>query len=357
MAGYKIAVIPGDDSGPEVMESTIKILEGVTRNSSLKFDFTHEEVGRKRFEATGDTVDFAGSRFGGISQATAERIKQSQALLYTAVAAAKLPRHVKSPWPFLLKYLNTFVNIRPGKSYPHTGALHPNVDIVIVRETNEGLFNATEFFAGEEVACSVIQCSKAATRRVARVAFETARARNKPHKKVSVINKAQSSKLFFGTFLDTAFEVAKEYPDVECEDMHTDYLPYAIVKEPETLDVVLCTNMMGDLYSSALAAVIGSIGIGPAAYYGDDFSIFKPSHGTAPDIAGKDLINPTAMILAAKMMLDWLALKYKDEDCKAAATTIERALLSVLAEGKVLTADLGGKAGTARFTQEVLSRI
>jgi 3-isopropylmalate dehydrogenase len=357
MASYKIAVIPGDDSGPEVMESALKVLEQVARNSSLKFDFTYEEVGLKRFEAQGDTVDFAGSKFGGISQATADRIKQCQALLYTAVAASKLPRHVKTPWPFLLKYLNTFVNIRPGKSYPNAGALYPNIDIAIVRETNEGLFNAFEFFAGDEVACSVMQCSKTATRRVARVAFEMARARNKPHKKVSVINKAQSSKLFFGTFLDVAFEVAKEYPDVECQDMHTDYLPYAIVKEPDTLDVVLCTNMLGDLYSSAMAAVIGSIGIGPAAYYGDDFSIFKPSHGTAPDIVGKDLINPTAMILAAKMMLDWLALKYKDDDCRAAASAIDQALLSVLTEGKVLTSDLGGTAGTNRFTQEVLGRI
>ena len=118
MAGYKIAVIPGDDSGPEVMESAIKILERVARNSSLKFDFAYEEVGAEEIRGPGRYRGLRRSKFGGISQATADRIKQCQALLYTAVAASKLPRHVKTPWPFLLKYLNTFVNIRPGKSYP-----------------------------------------------------------------------------------------------------------------------------------------------------------------------------------------------------------------------------------------------
>ena len=357
MSTYKIAVIPGDDSGPEVMESTIKILERAVKNSSLKLDFVYEEVGRKRFEATGDTVDFSGVKYGGISQSTAERIKESQALLFTAVAAAKLPRQVKTPWSFLLKYLDIFVNIRPGKGYPNAGGIHPGIDMVLVRETNEGMFTASEFFAGDEVACSVIQCSKKATRRVARTAFEMARSRSKPRKKVSVINKAQVSKIFFGTFLDVAFEVAKDYPDVECEDMHTDYLPYAIIKEPETLDVILCTNLLGDLYSSAMAAVVGSIGIGPAGYYADDYAIFKPSHGTAPDIASKNLINPTAMILAGKMMLDWLALKYKDEGCKEAAATIERAVEAVYKEGRTLTRDVGGDASTTRLTEEVLGKM
>jgi len=357
MAIYKIAVIPGDDSGPEAMDSALKVLEKALKNSPVKMEFTICDAGNKRFAATGETYEYKGVKYAGISQSTLDKIKGCQALFYTAIASAKLPRDVKTPWQLLRKYFGCEVNVRPGKSYPNTGAISPHVDMVIVREQSEGMFWAPEFFIRDEIAVAVVQCTKSVTRRVARIAFEMARARNKPRKKVSIINKAQVSKIFFGTFLDVGLEVAKEYPDVQCESMHTDYLPYAMIKEPETLDVIMCTNLLGDLYSGALAAAIGSIGIGPGAVYGEDLSIFKPSHGTAPDIAGKNLINPTATILAAKMMLDWLATKYKDDSCKKVGEVLEQAIEKVLKEGKVLTRDLGGDATTTRFTQEVLSKI
>ena len=207
MGTYTIAVIPGDDAGPEAMESALQVLEKTVKNSSVKLNFIQVDVGLRKFESTGDTLEQGGVKYGGISQSILGKMETTQALFYTALAGSRFPRGVQTPWTLLMKHFKTNVNVRLGKSYPNTGALKPNIDMALVREQSEGMYTAPEFSIGEEITCAVVQCSKSATKRIARMAFDLARSRNKPQKKD--YSKRQSSLL---QYIERSFELVKQQP-------------------------------------------------------------------------------------------------------------------------------------------------
>jgi len=240
--------------------------------------------------------------------------------------------------------LDLFSNLRPARSRPVPKCL-PGIDMLMVRENTEGLYVENERrYAGGDLAIADAVVTRRASERIARVALEQARRRRG---RLAVIHKANVLPLTSGLFLETVMEVAKEYPDVETYDVIVDAAAMKLVREPESFDVLVSTNLFGDILSDLMAGLTGGLGVAPSANVGERYAIFEPVHGSAPDIAGKGVANPTATMLTAAMMLDHLG--FREE-----AARIEAAIDRVLADGPV-TRDLGGDATTAQFTDAVIA--
>eukprot|EP00761_Pharyngomonas_kirbyi_P011717 gb/GECH01011743.1/.p1 GENE.gb/GECH01011743.1/~~gb/GECH01011743.1/.p1 ORF type:complete len:361 (+),score=60.76 gb/GECH01011743.1/:1-1083(+) len=248
----------------------------------------------------------------------------------------------------LRKELGLYANVRPAKSVPGIKTVHPGVDTVVVRENTEGEYSGLE----HEVVPGVVESLKVITReastRVARYAFEYARKHNR--NKVSAVHKANIMKKADGLFLTCCREVAAEYPDIKFEEVIVDACCMHLVKDPASFDVMVLPNLYGDIVSDLCAGLIGGLGLTPSGNYGKHAAMFEAVHGTAPDIAGKNIANPTALLLSSVMMLRHLG--HMD-----AADRIERAVFDNFKEGRVLTKDLGGEATTTEFTKSIVDRL
>jgi len=256
----------------------------------------------------------------------------------------------------LRKKLDLYAAVRPVRSMPGVKTRYENVDIVIFRENTEGLYTGIE----NEIAPGVVTSLKVATERacdrISRSAFRYANRRGR--KKVTVFHKANIMKITDGLFLKCAKRVwEEEYPNIQYEELIIDNGCMQLVKDPTRFDVLLMENLYGDLISDLCAGLVGGLGVVPGANIGDVAAVFEAVHGTAPDIAGKGLANPLACIMSGVMMLNYLADTTHDETCRAAATKIKEAYNAVLSEGKTLTGDLGGKAGTKEFTEAMIARV
>ncbi|MCC6042846.1 MAG: isocitrate/isopropylmalate dehydrogenase family protein [Candidatus Verstraetearchaeota archaeon] len=335
MGSYKVAVIRGDGIGPEVVDATIEVLEAVqdaVKGLSLSFDFVEAGDGCLR------------TRGIALPQETVDTILKAHATLKGPVGESAADVIVK-----LRIMLDLYANIRPFKSYPGVPCLRQGVDFVIVRENTEDLYKRYEFSLDEgNTAVALRVITRKCCERIARKAFELASRRSR--RLVTIVHKSNVMSLTCGLFAKVCKEVAKEYPDVSYEEMYVDACAYNLVVRPERFDVIVTTNMFGDILSDEAAAVTGSLGIAPGANIGDKYAIFEPIHGAAPDIAGKGIANPCATILSAKMMLEWLGEF-------GAADLLERALIKSLSDKKNLTPDLGGKATTKDFTRAVKEAI
>ena len=266
----------------------------------------------------------------------------------------------------LRRALNVYAAVRPVKLYPGvTGPLRTDgdgIDMVIIRENLEGLF--ASFGGGcvlnDQVATDTIVITREGTRRVADCAFRLARRRNgRPldgRRSVTCVDKANVFRSF-AFFRKVFFEVAAEYPDITAEAAYVDAMSLYMVQNPASYDVLVMENQFGDILSDLGAGIVGGLGLGPSAEIGETRAMFQPSHGTAPQLAGKNVANPIAMVLSASMMLDWLADRHDDVLARDAAQRIERAVAKLLAEGKTLTADLGGTASTSDVTQALLLQL
>jgi isocitrate dehydrogenase (NAD+) len=248
----------------------------------------------------------------------------------------------------LRKELGLFVNLRPIKNYPNVPSRYQNVDLVIFRENSEDLYVGNERMIDRDTAEAVKLITRGASTRVARFAFDYMRKVGR--KKVTIGHKANVLKKTDGLFLEAAQDVAKEYADITTDQRVVDALCMELVIRPETYDGLLLTNLYGDIVSDLAAGLVGGLGVAPGANIGPDCAMFEAVHGTAPDIAGRDVANPMAMILSAVLML-----RYIDEG--AAADRIEKALCEVLGEKKAITRDLGGSAGTRAFTQAIVEKL
>ncbi len=254
----------------------------------------------------------------------------------------------------LRRMLDLYANIRPAKSYPGISALRGDIDLVIVRENTEDLYTGKEFESGDAaVALRII--SEPASKRIAVRAFEMARQRNMM-KKVTCVHKSNVMRITDGLFSRACGEVASEYPDVVFEQMYVDACAMNLIRQPEQFDVIVTTNLFGDILSDESSQVVGGLGMAPAANIGDDFALFEPVHGAAFDIAGQKAANPTSFILSIRMMLEWLALTRDDQRCARAAERLESAVAAVLKSGAG-TRDIGGRLDTAGFTDLVARRI
>ncbi len=325
---HTICLIPGDGIGQEVVPATRRLLEA----SGVPLAFVEAEAGWATFEKRGTSVPAE----------TLERIRAADATLAGAFTSPKrkVEGH-KGAIRSMRRELDLFANLRPAKTRPLPGSL-PGIDMLMVRENTEGLYVENERRYGD-VAIADAMVSKRACERIAHVAMQQARLREG---RVAVVHKANVLPVTSGLFLQTALEVAEQYPDVQTTDIIVDAAAMRLVRDPESFDVLVSTNLFGDILSDLMAGLVGGLGVAPSANLGERHAIFEPVHGSAPDIAGRGVANPTATMLTAALMLEHLG----ERD---AGARIDRAVDAVL-EGGPRTADLGGDASTESFTDAVI---
>jgi 3-isopropylmalate dehydrogenase len=294
--------------------------------------------------------DAALSKYGkALPDETLESIKKSDACMKAPVGESAADVIV-----VLRRILNLYANIRPAKSYPNMPALKDNIDLVIVRENTEDLYTGQEFeIANAAVAFRII--SEEASEKIAKYAFETAMQRD-GKKKVTCVHKSNVMRKTDGLFSRVCSGVAKDYPKIKFEQMYVDACAMNLIRRPEEFDVIVTTNLFGDILSDEAAEVVGGLGMAPAANIGDSFALFEPVHGAAFDIAGKGIANPSSFILSAKMMLEWLGSKHKDKKCFEVAKKLEDAVYGVVKKG-AKTRDIGGSMTTKELTEQIISLL
>lgn len=328
---HKIAVIPGDGIGRLVTPEAVRVLE----STDLKFEFRYMEVGYEVFKRVGTSVP----------ENVISNLRDTQACLFGATTTPVSVPNYRSAIVTLRKALDLYANVRPVKSYPVRDCVR-SVDLVIVRENTEGLYSGIEF-ATENSAFAVRVITRRACERVARFAFDLA---IKRHRKLTVVTKANIMRKTCGLFREVSLFVAEDYPEVEVDELFIDTAAMNLVLKPQAFDVILTSNLFGDMLSDEAAGLVGGLGLAPSANIGDGYGLFEPVHGSAPDIAGKGTANPIAAILSAKMVLDFLG-----ED--QWAERVENAVLAVLKEEKYLTPDLGGSSTTREVTEAIINRL
>ncbi|MEM1508233.1 MAG: isocitrate/isopropylmalate dehydrogenase family protein [Candidatus Bathyarchaeia archaeon] len=335
---YRIAVLPGDGIGPEVVSAAVEVLRAVQKAvSGLKLEIVYGEAGYNCIEKYGTNLP----------QKTVEVLRGSHACLKGPMTTPEEPGAPPSVAVTIRKMFNLYANVRPCKSLPGVWSLKPSIDLVIVRENTEGLYSGVEYEVspGRGVALRIV--TREASERVARFAFKLAEKR-RCH--VTCVHKRNILRVTDGIFRDSVFRVAMEFSSVRVDEEHIDAMAMRLIKEPERFDVIVTTNLFGDILSDEAAQIAGGIGLAAGANIGDSYGMFEPVHGSAPKHAGKNRANPIATILAAKMMLDWLG-EYE------AARRIETAVEKVLSEGKVKTYDLGGTATTSDMGNAIIEKI
>jgi len=333
MAQYKIATIPGDGIGPEVMTTAVSILEMLAESrSDIAFEFTELPVGDELKARTGIAMP----------QGTIEAVRESDAALFAAVG--ETAKEVILP---LRQELELYANLRPTKVYPNVPSLREGVDIVMVRENTEGLYKMVGH-RGPDWGVNLRIITRQASERIAKFAFEYAVKNDRS--KVTSVHKNNVLDLTCGVYLEACRAVAASYPTIEYQEMIVDACAMKLILSPEQFDVLVTTNMFGDILSDEAAAIVGGLGMAPSANIGEKNGIFEPVHGSAPDIAGKGIANPIAMILSASMMLEWLG----EADI---AKSIEDAVIEVLEDAGTLTPDLGGQATTEQVAAAIEEKI
>ncbi|MBM4240278.1 MAG: NAD-dependent isocitrate dehydrogenase [Euryarchaeota archaeon] len=325
---YKIAVIPGDGIGKEVMEATLHVLEAL----DVELDYTFADAGDEYAEKTGIPLP----------QETIDIVKESRACLFGAAGETAADVIVK-----MRQELDLYVNLRPVKSYPGTKCLFDNLDFVIVRENTEGLYIGMEEYT-EDGATALRVITRKASERICRFAFEYAKKTGRS--KVTAVHKANVLKKTDGLFRDTFYKVAEDYQGIELDDRYVDATAMFFLTKPQMFDVIVTTNLFGDILSDEGAGLVGGLGLIPSANIGEKQGLFEPVHGSAPRHAGKGTANPSAMMLSAVMMFDYLE---EHEE----ARRLENALIGVLSEGKVVTPDLGGSSSTMEMAEEVRKKL
>ncbi len=336
---YKISLITGDGIGPELSESVINILDAINDKIGVKVQVTKLEAGDAALKKTGKALP----------DETLDTIKKSDACLKAPVGESAADVIV-----VLRRLLDLYANIRPAKAYPNMPSLNQNTDMVIVRENTEDLYTGMEFDMGD-TSIALRSISKRASERIANYAFITAEQRNKK-KKVTCVHKSNVMRKTDGLFARTCEQVSKRYPNVAFENMYVDACAMNLIRQPEAFDVIVTTNLFGDILSDEASQVVGGLGMAPAANIGDNFALFEPVHGAAFDIAGKQIANPSSFILSAKMMFEWLGTKNNDKSCSDVAKKMEDAVYGIVKDG-IKTKDIGGNKSTKEFTQNVISRI
>ena len=347
---HKVTVVPGDGIGPEVVGSACAIIKA----SGAQVEFEEVLVGLRAEKEFGTALPVSvlesiernklalkgptQTPFGGNYRINIERVKGGKEVRsdYPSIAIA------------LRKELKLFVNVRPIKNYPGVKSRYDNVDLVIFRENSEDLYVGNERMIDDNTAEAIKIITRGATERTARYGFEYLKKTGR--RKMTIGHKANVMKMTDGLFLKAGQDVAKDYPGIECDARVIDALCMELVIKPESFDGLLLANLFGDIVSDLAAGLVGGLGVAPGANIGPDCAMFEAVHGSAPDIAGKDIANPMAVILSGVLLLGHIGET-------AAADRIDAALTAVLAEKKHVTRDLGGNAGTKAFTAAIISKL
>ncbi|MEM2093908.1 MAG: isocitrate/isopropylmalate dehydrogenase family protein, partial [Candidatus Bathyarchaeia archaeon] len=332
MREYSIALMPGDGIGPELTQATLMVLEAVQRKYDVRLSIAEVQGG-----------DGALMKVGvALPEETVEVIRNSHACLKGPVGETAADVIVK-----LRVMFDLYANLRPAKVYPNVPSLKPDIDMLIVRENTEDVYRGLELELDRDTMVCLRVITRRGSERIIRYAFECARQRKKKYR-VTAVHKSNVMRKTDGLFSSVFKEVAKQYPEISSDEMYVDNAAMQLIRRPEEFDVIVTTNMFGDILSDEAAITVGGLGMAPGANIGDNFALFEPVHGSAPKYAGLQIANPTSMILASSMMLGWLGIRYKDEACREAGVAVEKALADTLAAG-IMTRDLGGNAKTNEF--------
>jgi isocitrate dehydrogenase (NAD+) len=326
-----IAVIRGDGIGPEIMDATLHVLDGM----KLGLDYDFVDAGLSAYEKTGELLPAA-----TLESITRHRVALKSPLT-TPVGDGFSSINVE-----LRKRFDLYANVRPAVSFPNTKSRYENIDLITVRENTEGAYigEGQNVTADGETATLTQRVTRTGSERIVRYAFDLARRVGR--KKVTIVHKANILKSTSGLFLKVAREVAARYPDIQCNEMIVDNTCMQLVMRPEQFDVIVTTNLFGDIISDLCAGLVGGLGLAPGANIGKDAAIFEAVHGSAPDIAGKGIANPVALLLGAVQMLDHLG---KIED----AQRLRAAIVATMRDRDHLTPDLGGSGNTMSFAKAI----
>ena len=329
----KAVLIPGDGIGREIAES----VRAVSAALNTGIEWQECEAGAEYAEVSGELI----------APGTLDAIEACGWAL-KGPTATPIGKGFRSINVQLRQRFATYANLRPVHTLPGVPTRFENVDLVIVRENTEDLYKGIEYMLTDDIANGVKLITRPACEKICRFAFGYARKNGR--KKVTAVHKANIMKLTDGLFLRTFREVAEDYPDIEANDCIIDALCMKLVQRPEQFDVLVAPNLYGDIISDLCAGLVGGLGFAPSANIGDKTRIYEAVHGSAPDIAGQDKANPSAILMAFAMMLNDLGMTDK-------ADKLNAAIQAQVAEGKVITADIGGTAGTKEFTQAVIARL
>lgn len=349
MKKYKITLIPGDGTGPELVEIVKKVLS----YTGVNIEWEEVEAGETALQKFGSPLP----------EQVLESIKKNKIALKGPITTP-VGSGFRSVNVALRQELNLYACVRPCKLYPGVKTKYDKVDIVVIRENTEDLYCGVEFESYSEEAKYIISRSKGkilddaaisikpisatGTKRIAEFAFRFAKKNNR--KKVTAVTKANIMKLTDGLFFKVCAEVAKNFPEIEYEEKLVDNMCMQLVQKPELYDVLLLPNLYGDIISDLCAGLVGGLGVAPGANFGDHYAVFEAVHGSAPKYQGLNKVNPTALILSAKMMLEYIG---ENE----AAKKLECAVAEVIKESKVVTYDLGGNAKNTEMADEIIKKL
>src|ERR671931_655301 len=314
---YNISLIRGDGIGPEQAAAAKKILETISDKSSTKFTISEVDAGDSALAKQGKALP----------ESAVDAVKKSQACLKGPVGESAADVII-----VLRRMFDLYANVRPARSYPNIPSLSDKVDLVTVRENTEDVYLGWEFNADENTVIALRVTSEHASRRIAEYAFKTAMLRN-DKRRVVAVHKANVLRKGDGLFAATCKDVAKKYPKIQYSELYVDACSMNLIRNPEEFDVIVTTNLFGDILSDEAAQVVGGLGMGPAANIGDQFALFEPVHGAAFDIAGKNAANPSSILLSAKMMLEWLGDRHGDRSAIMEGKRIEDAIVNALMKG------------------------
>jgi isocitrate dehydrogenase (NAD+) len=330
---HTITLIPGDGIGPEVAEATRRVIDA----SGVAIAWDEQNAGAGVIARCGSPLPAA----------VLESIKKNRVALKGPITTP-VGTGFRSVNVSLRKELDLYANVRPCKTYAGIASRYSDIDLVIVRENTEDLYAGIEHMVGDDAAESIKIITRKGSERIVRYAFEYA-VREK-RRKVTAVHKANIMKCTDGLFLNVARAVAAEYPAIEFEDMLVDAMCMKLVQTPMQYDVLVLPNLYGDIVSDLCSGLVGGLGVAPGVNIGRNMALFEPVHGSAPDLAGRNMANPTAMLLSSVLML-----RHIDES--PAADMLEAAIATVLKEGKEVTADLGGKASTIQYADAVIAKM
>ena len=330
---HTITLIPGDGIGPEIVAATVRVIEA----TGVDIHWETQTLGAQALEKYGSTLP----------EEAIESMRATKIALKGPIMTP-IGKGFTSVNVGLRKALDLYANVRPVKALPNVECRYPELDLVIVRENTEGLYSGIEHFVIPGVVESLRVITEKASTRIAKYAFQYAR--DNGRKKVTAVHKANIMKLSDGLFLECFYAVAKDFHEIEADDKIIDNCCMQLVMRPEQFDVLVMENLFGDIISDLCAGLIGGLGLAPGANIGELGAVFEAVHGSAPDIAGQGIANPTALMLSAIQMLRYLG----ERD---AAQRLETALFGVFEEGKSITKDLGGNAKTAEFANAIIDKI
>ncbi|WP_296874993.1 isocitrate/isopropylmalate dehydrogenase family protein [Thomasclavelia sp.] len=329
----KAVLIPGDGIGKEISKSVVEI----TKAMNLDIEWLEYQAGAEYASVSKEVFE----------PGLVDAIKEYKWAL-KGPTATPIGTGFRSVNVALRQQFATYANVRPIKSFKGINSRYDDIDLVIIRENTEDLYKGIEYMINPDMANGVKLITRQASEKIARYAFEYAR--NNGRKKVTAVHKANIMKYTDGLFLEAFRDVAKEYPEIETQEVIVDNMCMQLVIRPETFDVLVAPNLYGDIVSDLCAGLIGGLGFAPSGNIGDEYRIYEAVHGSAPDIAGKGIANPSALLLAFALMLE--ALGKLDE-----ANQLRDALAKVVAEGKVITPDIGGQATTDEFTAAIIEKL